>query len=220
MRLRCDGVDHCGDGSDETSCRNCSSGALLCPSLGACLPRAKLCDGRPDCPDGRDEDGVLCRRAAPHFSSLSSSSSSSSVTCGAWEYGCTDGQCVPLSWRCDRSPDCSDGADERDCGECAALRVVAGRWGPGGWRLGAFSLPALKVTGLNPGTAYSTIVHQMHNLLMLAVFLGHSSVQMLGGGNALMMHLITLKMYIHYMAKRQWTPLLIIEFRCFSHTHC
>ncbi|KAG7282804.1 hypothetical protein CRUP_012193 [Coryphaenoides rupestris] len=80
-----------------------------------------LCDRRPDCPDGRDEGGVLCRRAAPHFSSFSSSSS---VTCGASEYRCTDGQCVPSSWRCDHSPDCLDGADERDCGECAPLRMV------------------------------------------------------------------------------------------------
>lgn len=24
-------------------------------------------------------------------------------------------KCIPMAWRCDASPDCSDGSDEKDC---------------------------------------------------------------------------------------------------------
>ena len=37
------------------------------------------------------------------------------TTCGVGQFGCTDGQCVPLASRCDNKLDCPDGADEGTC---------------------------------------------------------------------------------------------------------
>lgn len=35
--------------------------------------------------------------------------------CSSGQFSCTNGACIPGEYRCDRLPDCSDGADERDC---------------------------------------------------------------------------------------------------------
>ncbi|XP_068445967.1 low-density lipoprotein receptor-related protein 8-like [Clinocottus analis] len=107
----CDGHADCEDGSDEQhcgpfSCRK-ASGSFSCGPSDVCLPENKLCDGRSDCRDGRDE--------APRLCSLSRPRPQNSPACAASEFRCGDGQCVRHSWRCDHSPDCSDGSDEDDC---------------------------------------------------------------------------------------------------------
>ncbi|XP_066544690.1 SCO-spondin [Amia ocellicauda] len=64
----CDGVNDCGDASDERSCgsvpphvsrapRGCLTSQFSCPTPGSCISSWLRCDGRPDCPDGTDEKG-------------------------------------------------------------------------------------------------------------------------------------------------------------------
>ncbi|XP_056319930.1 low-density lipoprotein receptor-related protein 8-like isoform X1 [Danio aesculapii] len=109
LSVRCDAVNDCGDGSDESSCWNCTNGSFHCVASESCVSSSSVCDGRLDCADGADEQLDIC------------TSVSKAQACARSEFTCTNGQCVPNSWRCDHSSDCKDGSDEEDCdhNECA-----------------------------------------------------------------------------------------------------
>ena len=64
----CDGVDNCGDGSDENNMTLCSSRAKPCNLYAEyqcanrkCVDKTKVCDFADDCGDASDELG--CRKS-------------------------------------------------------------------------------------------------------------------------------------------------------------
>lgn len=115
---KCDGVNDCGDSSDELGCSpvnhttstakpmpppmvdKCKPNQFRCDS-GLCILKRYVCDGMADCDKGEDEEH--CAHDAKKV-------------CGAGKFRCySDGLCLPLEKRCDKFVNCIDGSDEEDC---------------------------------------------------------------------------------------------------------
>lgn len=62
---------------------SCADKLFLC-SLGSCIPPRYVCDGKRDCPNGKDESFDVCGTDKPCRDKLS----------------CEDGRCIPIAWCC------------------------------------------------------------------------------------------------------------------------
>ncbi|PRD32013.1 UNVERIFIED_CONTAM: Low-density lipoprotein receptor-related protein 1 [Trichonephila clavipes] len=99
----CDGDDDCRDGSDEHSCKQKCDGPnqFSCDSGTLCLSGDLVCNGWIDCKDESDELVCDITEKKPH--------------CPKDKFLCSDGTCIPNTWRCNMRWDCLDRSDEMNC---------------------------------------------------------------------------------------------------------
>ncbi|XP_041425155.1 sortilin-related receptor isoform X2 [Xenopus laevis] len=118
---KCDGMDDCGDYSDEANCENptdtptCSRYYQFPCQNGHCIPTRWKCDHENDCGDWSDERD--CGETIPQTTSRP-------ATCPSNHFRCDNGVCILNTWVCDGYKDCIHGSDEEGC-PTSANKTVA-----------------------------------------------------------------------------------------------
>uniref|UniRef100_A0A8D8Q816 Low-density lipoprotein receptor-related protein 2 n=1 Tax=Cacopsylla melanoneura TaxID=428564 RepID=A0A8D8Q816_9HEMI len=83
---------------------------------GECIPASQRCDGRTDCVSGSDETGCPPSTETNRYPFNRSRDKTSS--CNPNDYFiCANNICIPKKQRCDKTRNCQDGSDEKDCPE-------------------------------------------------------------------------------------------------------
>ncbi|XP_072048711.1 LOW QUALITY PROTEIN: sortilin-related receptor-like [Amphiura filiformis] len=132
---KCDGVDDCGDNSDEWDCNDysyytelptnipssCESYQFECRN-GHCVPEYWKCDGDNDCGDWSDEQQC----ATTPYPYYDWTTESPVEECSTFKYPCGPGAsqaCIWRWWVCDGEDDCGNGADEENCGDYITTEI-------------------------------------------------------------------------------------------------